>query len=125
MSDRDKPEISKIAEKFVSAGFKIFATEGTCETLRNSGIECEKVGSERPNAVDRIINGQIQFVVNTPREKALTNKGSLLRKSAIKAGIPYVTTTAAAEAAVKGITAMKNNNSGALKSLQEWHAMIN
>jgi len=121
ISDRDKPEISKIAEKFISEGFKIFATEGTYETLKNSGIECEKAGQQRPNVIDRIINGQVQLVVNTPREKALTNIGSLLRRSAIKAGIPYVTTIAAAEAAIKGISAVKNKNSNSLKSIQEWH----
>ena len=124
ISDKDKHEILKIAEKFISEGFKIFATEGTYEFLKNSGIACEKVGSERPNAADRIINGQIQLVVNTPREKALTNTGSMLRRSAVKAGVPYITTAAGAEAAAKGIEAVKKHAPDSLKSLQEWHAMI-
>ncbi len=124
ISDRDKPEISEIAKKFISAGFNILATEGTYEFLKKSGIECEKSGSQRPSIFDKIINGQVQLVVNTPREKALTNTGSLLRRSAIKAGIPYITTTAGADAAVKGIIAVKNKNSESLKSVQEWHALI-
>ena len=124
ISDKDKAEISKIAEKFIAAGFKILATEGTFETLKNSDLECEKVGTQRPSAIDKIINGQIQLVVNTPREKALTNTGSLLRRSAIKAGIPYITTIAGADAAIKGITAVKNHESESLKSIQEWHALI-
>ncbi|MBR2208944.1 MAG: carbamoyl-phosphate synthase large subunit [Synergistaceae bacterium] len=124
ISDKDKAEISKIAEKFIAAGFKILATEGTFETLKNSGLDCEKVGSQRPSAIDKIINGEIQLVVNTPREKALTNTGSLLRRSAIKAGIPYITTIAGADAAIKGITALKNHDSESLKSIQEWHALI-
>ena len=125
ISDKDKSEISKIAEKFIAAGFKLLATEGTFETIKNSGLDCEKVGSQRPSAIDKIINGQIQLVVNTPREKALTNTGSLLRRSAIKAGIPYITTIAGADAAIKGITAVKNHDSESLKSIQEWHALIN
>ena len=124
ISDKDKSEISKIAEKFIAAGFKILATEGTFETLKNSGLDCEKVGTQRPSAIDKIINGQIQLVVNTPREKALTNTGSMLRRSAIKAGIPYITTIAGADAAIKGIIAVKNHESESLKSIQEWHALI-
>ena len=127
VSDKDKNEIAKIAEKFIGAGFKILATEGTYEALKNSGIECEKVGNTRPNVIDFIINGQVQLVINTPREKALTNTGSMLRRSAIKAAIPYITTLAGANAAVEGIITVKNQNgtSKSLKSIKEWHALIN
>ena len=125
ISDKDKKEISKIAEKFIAAGFKIFATKGTYDFLKNSGVESELVGTQRPNVIDKIINGQVQLVINTPREKALTNTGSLLRRSAIKAGVPYITTIAGAQAAIEGITAVKNCESDSLKSIQEWHSLIN
>ena len=126
VSDSDKKFIPEIAKKFIETGFKIFATEGTFEALRNSGITCEKIGTSRPNIFDHIINGQIQLVVNTPREKALTNTGSQLRRTAIKAGVPYITTLAGADAAIEGIISVKNqnNNSNSLKSIQEWHKLI-
>ena len=126
VSDSDKKLIPQTAKKFLEAGFKILATEGTFEALKNSGIECEKVGKERPNIFDHIINGNIQLVINTPREKALTNTGSMLRRGAIKANIPYITTLAGAEAAIEGIISVKNQNnaSKSLKSIQEWHKLI-
>lgn len=125
VSDSDKKNISDIARKYISAGFKIFATEGTCETLRNSGIDCEKI-SGRPDAVDYVINGKINLVINTPREKALTHTGSALRRSAIKARVPYITTLDGANAAIEGIITVKsqNNNSDSLLSIKEWHNMI-
>ena len=126
VSDRDKAEISRIAQKFVETGFSILATEGTYEALKNSGIACERVGVGRPDVLDRIINGQVQLVVNTPREKALTQTGSTLRRGAIKAGIPYITTLAGADAAIEGIMTIKQqgNESGSLKSIKEWHKLI-
>ena len=127
VSDSDKKYISGIAKKFVESGFKIFATEGTFETLKNSGINCDKIGNSRPDIFDYIINGHVQLVINTPREKALTDTGSRLRRTAIKAGVPYITTLAGADAAIEGIISVKNQNSNSdsLRSIQEWHKLIN
>lgn len=126
VSDSDKKYISGIAKKFVDSGFKIFATEGTFETLKNSGINCNKIGNSRPDIFDYIINGHVQLVINTPREKALTDTGSRLRRTAIKAGVPYITTLAGADAAIEGIISVKNQNSNSdsLRSIQEWHKLI-
>lgn len=126
VSDSDKKAIVPIAQRFVYAGFNILATEGTCEALRNSGVECESVGSSRPNAIDRIINGEVSMIINTPREKAFTKMGSQLRRGAVKANIPYVTTVAAASSAIEGIMMVKAKgaNSPSLKSIKEWHNLI-
>ena len=67
------------------------------------------------------------MIVNTPREKALTKSGSLLRRGAVKMGIPYVTTIAAADAAIEGIMTVKakgTNSQSSLKSIKEWHNLI-
>ena len=127
VSDSDKKDISRIAEKFKAAGFNIMATEGTYEALKNSGIASVRVGDRRPDVLDHIINGQVQLVVNTPREKAFTDIGSSLRRGAIKAGIPYITTLAGADAAIEGIIAVKTHDgeNKSLKSIKEWHALIN
>lgn len=129
VSDSDKAEIPDIARKFVSAGFRILATEGTFEALRASGIDCERVGPGRPDVTDHIINGHVQLVINTPREKAFTNTGSRLRRGAVRARIPYITTLAGASAAIEGIMTVKNaqgseSESESVRSLQEWHGMI-
>ena len=127
VSDSDKKDISRIAEKFKAAGFNIMATEGTYEALKNSGIASVRVGDRRPDVLDHIINGQVQLVVNTPREKAFTDIGSSLRRGAIKAGIPYIPTLAGADAAIEGIIAIKTHDgeNKSLKSIKEWHALIN
>ena len=126
VSDSDKKNIIPIAQKFSYAGFNILATEGTYDALRQSGVECECVGHGRPDVLDHVINGNVQMVINTPREKALTKSGSILRRGAVKMGIPYVTTIAAADAAIEGIMTLKAKgaNSQSLKSIKEWHSMI-
>lgn len=126
VSDSDKKDIIPIAQKFSYAGFKILATEGTYEALKNSGVDCECVGHGRPDTLDHVINGHVQMIINTPREKALTKSGSLLRRGAVKMGIPYVTTIAAADAAIEGIMTVKakGTNTQSLKSIKEWHNMI-
>ena len=125
-SDSDKKDIVPIAQKFSYAGFRILATVGTFEALRYSGVECECVGHGRPDILDRVINGDVQMIINTPREKALTESGSILRRGAVKMGIPYVTTLAAADAAIEGIMTVKarGTNSQSLKSIKEWHSLI-
>ena len=126
VSDSDKKSIVPIAQKFSYAGFSILATEGTYEALKNSGVECECVGHGRPDVLDHVINGHVQMIINTPREKALTRSGSLLRRGAVKMGIPYVTTIAAADSAIEGIMTVKakGTNTQSLKSIKEWHNMI-
>ena len=72
---------------------------------------------------DSIANGEIQLIVNTPAGRLSKQDDSYIRKSAIKNKIPYVTTTAAALAAAKGIAAFRKGY-GDVKSLQEYHAEI-
>ena len=126
VSDADKKAVVPIAQKYSYAGFRILATEGTCEALRNAGVECECVGTGRPDVLDHVINGQVQMIINTPREKALTKSGSALRRGAVKMRIPYVTTLAAADAAIEGIMTVKakGTNAQSLKSIKEWHSLI-
>ena len=126
VSDSDKKAMIPIAQKFSYAGFRILATPGTYESLSNAGVECECIGAGRPDVLDHVINGQVQMIINTPREKALTTSGSALRRGAVKMRIPYVTTLAAADAAIEGIMTVKakGTNAQSLKSIKEWHNLI-
>ncbi|HRV04044.1 MAG TPA: carbamoyl-phosphate synthase large subunit, partial [Candidatus Ratteibacteria bacterium] len=128
VADKDKQFIGSIAKKFHEMGFKIFATKGTGEVLKNCEIPFEiawKIHEQRPNIADLIKNGQIQIIVNTPAGKQSQYDDSYIRKNAIKYRIPYMTTIAAAHAAVKGIEAMiKSGNSYDVKSLQKYHREI-
>ena len=127
VSDRDKPEVVEVAQDFVRAGFKIIASKHTCELLRANNIEAEKINKlqeGRPNMLDLITNEKIDIIVNTPSGKESKNDDSYLRKAAIKKKVPYVTTMAAAKAAVKGILTVKEHGSSEVKSLQELHSEI-
>ena len=127
VNNKDKAEVAEIAKSFADDGFKIIATSSTCDLIRKAGIEAEKVNklSEgRPNILDMITNGQIDLIVNTPVGKDSINDDSYLRKAAIKARIPYMTTMAAARVTAKGIRYVKEHGKGDVKSLQELHSQI-
>lgn len=84
-----------------------------------------KMQEGRPNIVDEVMNGNIQLIINTPaaKEEKLFDD-SYIRKTAIKAKVPYFTTMAAAKATAEGIyTVIKEGEIGVM-SLQEIHASI-
>ena len=124
---KDKAEVVEVARLFAEDGFKIVATETTCKLINEAGIPAEKVNKlqeGRPNILDLITNGKIDLIVNSPVGKDCIHDDSYLRKSAIKAKIPYMTTIAAAKATAKGIHNVKKYGQGEVKSLQELHSEI-
>lgn len=128
VSDRDKPQIKDIAAEFAKWGFKIVATDGTYRYLKQHGIDCEKINKileDRPNIVDSITNGQIHLIINTPMGRQGMVDDSYIRKAAIKHKIAYITTMAAAKAAITGIAAFKEESEkSGTKSLQAYHQSL-
>ncbi|NLG13981.1 MAG: carbamoyl-phosphate synthase large subunit [Lentisphaerae bacterium] len=126
VNPQDRQGALEAARNFVSLGFSILATSGTCAFLQSHGVEAKeiaKLGEGRPDIVDAIKNGEIQLVVNTPIGKASVVDDSYIRKNAIRQGIPYITTIAAAKAAASGIAEYQKGDGG-VKSLQEYHRDI-
>jgi carbamoyl-phosphate synthase large subunit len=126
VNQKDKNAVLEVARRFEELDFKIKATDGTCQFFTENGIASEpilKMHEGRPNIVDGIKNGEIQLVINTPAGRLSTHDDSYIRKAAIKYKIPYITTVAAAVAAVKGIAAFRKGH-GRVKSLQSYHADI-
>ena len=124
---KDKAEVVDVAKAFADNGFKILATGTTFDLITESGIEATKIKKlyeGRPNILDAITNGEIDIIVNSPVGKDSVNDDSYLRKAAVKAKIPYMTTIAAAKAAIEGIAAVKKNGNGEIKSLQGLHSEI-
>ncbi len=124
---KDKPEVVEIAKLFDEAGFKIFATGKTHEIITEAGICAElvkKLYEGRPNILDMITNGDIDLIINSPVGKDSVHDDSYLRKAAIKAKVPYMTTIAAARATVKGILYVQKHGNGDVKSLQQIHSQI-
>ncbi len=126
VSSRDRDGLAPVAQRFVDLGFRILATDGTREHLAEAGIHADpvmKMQEGRPNIADAIKNGDIQLVVNTPVGKLSQHDDSYLRKAAIQYSIPYITTLAAAEAAVEGIKAIREG-AWQVRSLQECHSLL-
>ncbi|MFH2000171.1 MAG: carbamoyl phosphate synthase large subunit, partial [Planctomycetota bacterium] len=127
VTDGDKPFILETARKFQELGFRIKATGGTCQFLRQNGLKAElsyKVHEpQRPNIVDEIKSNEIQLIINTPIGRMSAYDDAYIRKAAIKYKIPYVTTSAAAHACVVGILEHRSGRAG-VKSLQSYHRDI-
>jgi carbamoyl-phosphate synthase large subunit len=126
VADKDKEAILDVGRRFAELGFAIKATLGTQEFFAEHGIQSErayKMREKRPNIADGIVDGEIQLVINTPSGKASKADDSYIRKAAIGSKIPYITTVAAAVAAVKGIAACREGKPG-IRSLQSYHADI-
>ena len=126
VSEGDKRVSLEVARRFHELGFMIKATEGTHRFLANQGIESEpirKMHEGRPNIVDGIKNREIHLIINTPSGKLSKYDDSYIRKAAIKYKVPYITTTAAAVAAARGIAAYRRGH-GRVKSLQRYHRDI-
>ncbi|MCL2050497.1 MAG: carbamoyl-phosphate synthase large subunit [Lachnospiraceae bacterium] len=127
VNSRDREAATSIAKSFAAAGFLILATGSTHAAIKKAGIpstQVKKLYEGRPNILDMITNGEIDVVVNTPAGKDGVHDDSYLRKAAIKAKIPYMTTIAAAAYAIQGILYMKENGVGETNSLQSLHEMI-
>ena len=123
----DKPEVVEVAKGFARDGFSIVATGRTYDLIHNAGIPAKKVKKlyeGRPNILDMITNGQIQLIINSPSGKESVHDDSYLRKAAIKAKIPYMTTMAAAKATASGIRFIKEHGQGEVRPLQVLHGEI-
>ena len=124
---KDKAEVVEVARSFSEDGFNILATGNTYELINAAGIPATKVKKlyeGRPNILDMITNGDIDLIINSPAGKDSVHDDSYLRKAAIKAKVPYMTTIAAAKATADGIHYVKLHGNGEIKSLQMLHSEI-
>ena len=124
---KDKAEVVEIGKAFEEAGFKILATASTCALLKEAGIKADlvkKLYEGRPNLLDLITNGEIDLIINSPVGDDSEHDDSYLRKAAIKAKIPYMTTIAAARSTAEGILYVQKAGNGEVHSLQTLHAQI-
>ncbi|MFN8547628.1 MAG: ATP-grasp domain-containing protein, partial [Candidatus Eisenbacteria bacterium] len=124
VNDRDKEELLPIARDLAALGFRLIATRGTTQFLTRRGLACEsiyKVNEGHPNVADRIAEGGIQLVINTPLGRVSFYDESAIRKSALAHGVPCITTLSGSRAAVDAIRALRAGDL-AVESLQELHA---
>jgi len=126
VNDGDKAGLEEIAAGFAGLGFTIYSTKGTAKYLKGFGIQAElinKLGEGYGDILTYIDAGRIDMILNTPSGSQSAQDDSYIRKAAIKSKIPYVTTMAAAKAALKGIASIRDDAYPAPKSLQEYQGI--
>jgi carbamoyl-phosphate synthase large subunit len=122
IKDSDKKNIVSIAQKLSNLGFTICATYGTAKILNDNKIKTnfiKKVIEGRPNAVDAMLSGEIQLVINTAEGTNSIKDSFSLRQTALLNKIPYYTTLQGAKAATLGIKAIKEEIIN-VKSIQSY-----
>jgi carbamoyl-phosphate synthase large subunit len=124
VNDHDKDGVVSLARDFVEMGFHLVATHGTAAVLEKAGLQPErvyKVKEGRPNVVDLIKGDRIQLIINTPRGQDTFFDEQAIRRAAVLARIPTITTLAAARAAAEGISALQQGTLSVV-ALQTLHA---
>ncbi len=124
VNDHDKSAVIPLAKQFVEMGFHLVATHGTADVLSDAGMQVErvyKVQEGRPNVVDLIKGDRIQLIVNTPRGQDTFFDEKAIRRAAVLARIPAITTIAAARAAAEGIASLQRGRVS-VYTLQALHA---
>src|SRR5437016_4351350 len=124
VKDADKEAIIPVAREFVKLGFGIIATSGTATALAKAKIKVKKVfklREGRPNVLDRVKNGDINFIINTPSGKIPRQDEVSIRNASLAQKIPIMTTVRAAQASANGIRSLQKSKVR-VRSLQEYHA---
>lgn len=107
---RDRETILPTVRCLEEMGFSLAATRGTAQFLFENGIFCEliqKVGEGRPHLIDHMREKRIDLLINTPMGNSARHEGDDIRSEALRLGIPYTTTTSAAEAALEAIAYLR------------------
>jgi carbamoyl-phosphate synthase large subunit len=124
VNDHDKEGLVELAKQFQEMGFHLVATHGTAAVLEEAGLQPErvyKVKEGRPNVVDLIKGDRIHLIINTPRGQDTFFDEKAIRRAAVLARIPTITTLAAARAAAGGIEALQEGTLSVV-ALQTLHA---
>ncbi|GAT33703.1 carbamoyl-phosphate synthase large subunit [Terrimicrobium sacchariphilum] len=124
VKDADKQAVIPIAKEFHDLGFIIHATSGTAKILADAGVPAKallKLQEGRPNVLDLIKNGEIQFIINTPSGQQPRRDEVVIRSAAVAGRVATMTTLRGARASAAAIRALQQAGY-AVKSIQEYHA---
>ena len=124
VNDRDKEPAVDIARDLCGLGFEIHATGGTYRKLTEEGVPCKRLyklaEKKRPNVLDMMKNGQIDFIINTPSGHEARADEVAIRSGAVAHKISHCTNLSAAEATVRAIRSLQNQEL-TVRPLQEYH----
>jgi carbamoyl-phosphate synthase large subunit len=110
VADRDKEGVAPVVKAFAEMGFKLIATRGTGKFLTERGIPVEvvpKIAEGRPNLLDKMKNGEVALVINTPSGRGSSSDERKIRAGAVANRVTCITTLSAAEAAAEACRALR------------------
>ena len=123
MAKAHKQEMIEPARKLIELGFKIVATSGTADVLKEAGVEVEvvrKLKEGRPNLLDLMANDEIHYIFNTPSGKGARTDEGKIRAAAVANGVPCVTTLPGCVAVVQAVDALSKDPVAHVQALQDW-----
>lgn len=114
IEDKDKEKILPLADRFAKIGYRLFATAGTAEFLREQGLhvtQVAKIGeiasSDLP-ILDVIKNGQVDVTINTMgHDLTASSDGFVIRETAIMHNVPVLTSL---DTVVALLTSLENRS---------------
>jgi carbamoyl-phosphate synthase large subunit len=122
VAKQDKPVVAPIAKQFAEMGYKLIATSGTASYLREHGIEVDvipKIQEGRPNLLDKMKNGEVALIINTPSGRGSSTDEGKIRAAAVAHRVTCITTLSAAHAAVEACRALRDREL-TVTALQDW-----
>jgi len=123
----DKDAIVPVAKLLAEHGFKLLATHGTADRINQSNIACEKVNKisqGRPHILDKLQDGQVQWIINTSSGSRTTEDSYTIRRAALDFHIPYTTTISGASSMFQAILALSRNSID-VKAIQKYPGIKN
>ena len=124
--NQDKRHVVSIAKRLEELGFELIATRGTAKALQRYGVHAvavKKIHEGRPNILDRIKNGEVHLILNTPSGRLPRADEVLIRAAATAMGVPCVTTLSGAQASITAIEQLKQHPIH-VKPIQAYHQQI-
>ena len=122
----DKDAAVPVARQLSELGYTLLATRGTAEKLAGCGIECErvnKISQGRPHILDRVRNGEVQWIINTSSGSRTTEDSYSIRRAALDYHIPYTTTITGATFMTSAVAALTEREFS-VKTVQEFAKAI-
>jgi carbamoyl-phosphate synthase large subunit len=122
----DKESVVPVAASLVEQGFTLLATGGTADKLAEHGVSCErvnKISQGRPHILDKLKDGQVQWIINTSSGTRTTEDSYSIRRAALDYHIPYTTTITGASSMAQAIATLADQDIE-VKSVQEFSSAI-
>ena len=123
VNDEDKPEAVEIAKRLSERGYALGATGGTCDAIRDGGVECErlnKIQDGSPTLLDRLYAGEVSLMVNTPgKGQEMGSDASRIRRACIETGVACVTSVDTAKALARALAVFENQDLASCRTIRE------